>query len=1157
MTSKNNTYYPKQNGITRESAPYGLFRTLLLLFVLSGTGMVNVWGQTLDEGFYFIANGNKSNDKTPKSQYDSSDKTKNYYLTAATGKYYKDNNGTTTAVTTANDTPFLTTYMSFNHDASSGALWEVKKIVSGDDTYYQFIHVEDGKYLTANPHITVSSYRRVSVHLEQMTNTTDINNTLFVVTQVSGQSYYTICHKDVENSSLNPASGNFDQTGPRTDKGGGYGGLIGWGEATGDINSFWYFEDFTLSELAISVNVPEATFSITADSIPTGCSIHYTTGDGTQDAPTATTGNVYTTNTPVAIDDFTNVKAAVVGHQLVLSAVANEVKCATPVFSFSQNTNIYDVTVETATSGATLYYTIGTNPADPTASEGGYDGTGSSPLEIPNVTSTIKVIAAKEGLVNSPVLAFVANPTISLEYDTHVYAGIELEPSVSINGGSIPSGEYIVTYSNHKNVGTATATVANKPGSNYYVTGGSVNFEITKASLTITAEAKSKEYGDDDPALTYTSEGLVGTDAITGALSREAGEAIGTYAIYQNTVTASSNYTITYTGADFTIAKKTLTITAKPQTITYGEEPTNNGVTYSGFAGTETKDVLTGELVYTYNYAQYDNAGDYDITPSGLTGDNYDITYNNGTLTVNPKEVSLTWGETTSFVYDATNHAPSATVTGLLNGDEVGVNVTGQETNVGDDYTATASGLTGDKGVNYTLDATYTKKYSITPAALTIKAKNHTIYYGDAPANYGVDYDGFAGSDNAEVLGGTLDYDYSYTQYGDVGNTYTITPKGLTSVNYEITFAAGTLTVNAKEVSLSWGETTFEYDGSPHAPIATAIGLVNSDVVTVTVTGAQINVGNYTATASALTGDKAGNYLLPDDNTQSFTISRRNIGSGTLVSGYTLDFGEDNTILLTDDNIGRTLVLSTDYSVGDDTDPSAKYSERRVTGQGNYTGYFDVRNVVISFTTDTDQEDWSATFSAEKADESDVGLALPEGVSAFIISGIQGEWAIPEPLNYIPAGVPVLLVAHKKINGFVATQTESGDVTPITDVQKTKNMLEEVTETTPGYDPVSESAPFATKQIYLLYKNEFVFNKAGNMKKGKVYLNPNHAAPSPEPAPSRLQIAWNYTTGIEDGKGKMDEGRSERWYTLDGRCLSGKPDAKGLYIVGGKKIVVK
>ena len=118
-------------------------------------------------------------------------------------------------------------------------------------------------------------------------------------------------------------------------------------------------------------------------------------------------------------------------------------------------------------------------------------------------------------------------------------------------------------------------------------------------------------------------------------------------------------------------------------------------------------------------------------------------------------------------------------------------------------------------------------------------------------------------------------------------------------------------------------------------------------------------------------------------------------------------------------------------------------------------------------------------------------------------------------------------------------------------------MLEEVTETTPNYNPLTESAPFATRQIYILYKNEFVFNKAGNMKKGKVYLNPNHTASSSESAPACLQIAWNYTTGIEDERWKMEDGRSERWYTLDGRCLSGKPNARGLYIVDGKKIVVK
>ena len=118
-------------------------------------------------------------------------------------------------------------------------------------------------------------------------------------------------------------------------------------------------------------------------------------------------------------------------------------------------------------------------------------------------------------------------------------------------------------------------------------------------------------------------------------------------------------------------------------------------------------------------------------------------------------------------------------------------------------------------------------------------------------------------------------------------------------------------------------------------------------------------------------------------------------------------------------------------------------------------------------------------------------------------------------------------------------------------------MLEEVTESTPGYNADTQSAPFGTKQIYLLYKNEFVFNKAGNLKKGKVYLNPNHITPSPSPAPARLMIAWNYMTGIKDGKWKMEDGSNERWYTLDGRCLSGKPTTKGLYIVNGKKTVIK
>jgi hypothetical protein len=33
--------------------------------------------------------------------------------------------------------------------------------------------------------------------------------------------------------------------------------------------------------------------------------------------------------------------------------------------------------------------------------------------------------------------------------------------------------------------------------------------------------------------------------------------------------------------------------------------------------------------------------------------------------------------------------------------------------------------------------------------------------------------------------------------------------------------------------------------------------------------------------------------------------------------------------------------------------------------------------------------------------------------------------------------------------------------------------------------------------------------------------------------------------------------KSDVWYTIDGRRLSGKPTKKGLYIVNGLKVVIK
>ena len=76
--------------------------------------------------------------------------------------------------------------------------------------------------------------------------------------------------------------------------------------------------------------------------------------------------------------------------------------------------------------------------------------------------------------------------------------------------------------------------------------------EIKKIDATVTADNITKNCGREDPELTYTAEGLLEGDTLTGALAREAGETAGKYKITQGTLT-NENYNITFTGAEFTI----------------------------------------------------------------------------------------------------------------------------------------------------------------------------------------------------------------------------------------------------------------------------------------------------------------------------------------------------------------------------------------------------------------------------------------------------------------------------------------------------------------------------------------------------------------------------------------------------------------------------
>jgi len=185
----------------------------------------------------------------------------------------------------------------------------------------------------------------------------------------------------------------------------------------------------------------------------------------------------------------------------------------------------------------------------------------------------------------------------------------------------------------------------------------------------------------------------------------------GKYTVYYKI--EGKNYK-TFKG-EFTIEikKAPLTITPNNNTITYGEEPTNNGVTYNGFIAPEDPSVLSGEVKYTYDYNKYDDVGHYniDISTSTLTADNYDITYEKGTLKVEPKEIGIEWGETTLTI-NGTPQAPKATATNTVNNDDITLTVDGKQTIVGK-YTATVSDITGTKANNYKLPSDVSTEYII------------------------------------------------------------------------------------------------------------------------------------------------------------------------------------------------------------------------------------------------------------------------------------------------------------------------------------------------------------------------------------------------------------------------------------------------------------
>lgn len=391
-------------------------RSLLFTLLFLMTGVTGAWGQI---GIWYIANdNNNSGDGYIPPKYNIATTETNFYLVPARNPqqasgidaYYSPNHANQNGDP---EKPFLATHYITKQDLN--AAWII--ISSGENNYYFIIHAETGKYVIYEPPLPNDNDKRKSMHLQEpddnnynpnSTNDNIKDKFKFKIT-VSGSNYL-IEHKNRSGWYWNTAgqnSNNYYGT-----KGNLYHlGLVGVYNNSGG-NSVWHLEDGRLAAPTISNVSSSNTITITdANNLPDGYTIRYTTGDGTQDAPTATTGTVY--SGAVTVDESMTVKAVVVRYGIVLTNVATKAVApvvAKPLINFDNSTN--KVTLSCTTPGADIYYNTGNgSQADPTTSTGTHY---TAPFDVtsPTTVKAISSLGGESSSVATLTIAQVATPTI-------------------------------------------------------------------------------------------------------------------------------------------------------------------------------------------------------------------------------------------------------------------------------------------------------------------------------------------------------------------------------------------------------------------------------------------------------------------------------------------------------------------------------------------------------------------------------------------------------------------------------------------------------------------------------------------------------------------------------------------------------------------------
>ena len=171
-------------------------------------------------------------------------------------------------------------------------------------------------------------------------------------------------------------------------------------------------------------------------------------------------------------------------------------------------------------------------------------------------------------------------------------------------------------------------------------------------------------------------------------------------------------------------------------------------------------------------------------------------------------------------------------------------------------------------------------------------------------------------------------------------------------------------------------------------------------------------------------------------------------------------------------------------------------------------------------------------------------LKTPEGLQAYVVSGITEDGVSVSEISYVPQGEGILLkrIAENVTEPIMAKAY-------MNDGPQQEMPVNWLLGTA-----ASKTISTGSSDIFVLYNDGFTRAYKGSIPAHRAYLVITQSAP----VSSRLSIFEDgETTSVIENREWRMENSGTSWYTLDGRKLQAEPTKAGVYIQKGQKKVVK